>query len=76
MESVLLFSDSLLHHRKHDLAHLLIDETVSRIRQDRLTAPLYKEKGYICKQEGRDDEALRLFQHALDLEGTGSEGAE
>lgn len=51
------------------LAHKVIDQAIEAVSRNQLKADLYKEKAYLFKMQGKDDEAMKCFERALQLQG-------
>ncbi|MFQ5928666.1 MAG: hypothetical protein ACE5MK_03140 [Acidobacteriota bacterium] len=63
-----IVADALIHHKQYELAHDVLDAALKAVISSKSKASLYKEKAYLCTKEGEDDEAMKLFEKALELE--------
>jgi tetratricopeptide (TPR) repeat protein len=68
VKSVTVFADSLVRQEQLGLARKVLDGALRVVRYKPSKASLYKEKGYISKVEGKDQEALDFFEEAIKLE--------
>lgn len=62
-----ILTDALLQHNQFEVAHSVLDLAVESVRSGKLRARLLREKAYVYKKEGRDDEALATFEKSNDL---------
>ena len=60
--------ESLSAHRKYQLAVEVMDVAVDGVKRNRSKAALVREKAYLFKRMGNDEEAMKHFQEALRLE--------
>ncbi len=67
VKSVTVFADSLVRQEQLGLARKVLDAALRAVRFKPSKATLYKEKGYISKVEGKDQEALNFFEEAVKL---------
>lgn len=65
-------SDALIHHKAHNQALEILDEGLRSVHSPLLQADLYKEKAYLYKKMGRDEEAVFCFRKAVELKDSGS----
>jgi len=63
-----ILSGALYDHQQYELAQALLDQALRAVNSNNSKALLYKEKAYLCKQEGKTDEAMELFEKAVELE--------
>jgi len=63
-----ILSDALYDHQQYELAQALLDQALRAVNSNNSKALLYKEKAYLCKQEGKTDEAMEFFEKAVELE--------
>ncbi len=68
VRSVTVFADSLVRQEQLGLARQVLDAALGVVRFKPSKATLYKEKGYISKVEGKDQEALDFFEEAIKLD--------
>ena len=68
VKSVTVFADSLVRQEQLGLARKVLDAALRAVRFKPAKATLYKEKGYISKVEGKDQEALDFFEEAVKLD--------
>ncbi len=68
VKSVTVFADSLVRQEQLRLARQVLDAALRVVRFKPSKATLYKEKGYISKVEGKDQEALAFFEEAIKLD--------
>ncbi len=61
-------SAALYDHQQYELAQALLDQALGAVNSNSSKALLYKEKAYLCKQEGKTDEAMEFFEKAIELE--------
>ena len=61
-------SGALYDHQQYELAQALLDQALRAVNSNNSKALLYKEKAYLCKQEGKTDEAMEFFEKAIELE--------
>ncbi len=61
-------SGALYDHQQYELAQALLDQALRAVSSNNSKALLYKEKAYLCKQEGKTDEAMEFFEKAVELE--------
>ncbi len=64
-------SDALIHHKAHEAALGILEEGIRSVQSPNLQADLYKEKAYLYKKMGRDDEAMFCFRKAVELKDSG-----
>ncbi len=72
VKSVAVFADSLVRQEQLGLARQVLDAALRAVRFKPSKATLYKEKGYISKVEGKDQEALDFFEEAVKLDQSAS----
>ena len=72
VKSVSVFADSLVRQEQLGLARQVLDAALRAVRFKPSKATLYKEKGYISKVEGKDQEALDFFEEAVKLDQSAS----
>ena len=63
-----ILSGALYDHQQYELAQALLDQALRAVNSNNSKALLYKEKAYLCKQEGKTDEAMEFFEKAVELE--------
>ncbi len=63
-----ILSSALFDQQQYELAQALLDQALGAVNSNSSKALLYKEKAYLCKQEGKDDEAMEFFEKAIELE--------
>ena len=63
-----ILSGALYDHQQYELAQALLDQALRAVNSNYSKALLYKEKAYLCKQEGKTDEAMEFFEKAVELE--------
>ena len=68
VKSVTVFADSLVRQEQLGLARKVLDAALRAVRFKPSKATLYKEKAYISKVEGKDQEALGFFEAAVKLD--------
>ncbi len=66
-ESAKGISDALLHHNQHERALEILDFCFAVVSDDEILSKLHKEKAYIFKKMGRDEEALVHFEKSIQL---------
>ena len=54
--------------QQYELAQALLDQALDDVNSNRSQALLYKEKAYLCTKNGKDEEAMKFFEKALELE--------
>ncbi|MCZ6876980.1 MAG: tetratricopeptide repeat protein [Acidobacteria bacterium] len=54
--------------QQYELAQALLDQALDAVNSNRSQALLYKEKAYLCTKNGKDEEAMKFFEKALELE--------
>ncbi len=54
--------------QQYELAQALLDQALEAVNSNRSKALLYKEKAYLCTKNGKDEEAMKFFEKALELE--------
>ncbi len=54
--------------QQYELAQALLDQALEAVNSNRSKALLYKEKAYLCTKDGKDEEAMKFFEKALELE--------
>ncbi len=54
--------------QQYELAQALLDQALDAVNSNRSQALLYKEKAYLCTKDGKDEEAMKFFEKALELE--------
>ena len=62
-----ILSGALNDHQQYELAQALLDQALRAVNSNNSKALLYKEKAYLCNQEGKDDEAMAYFERAVEL---------
>lgn len=72
VEEAQILTDSLVHLKETDLAHQVLDEALKAVHSNKSRAAIYKEKAFVYSKQGRDKEAMELFEKALKLEKSGS----
>ncbi len=65
-----ILSGALYDHQQYELAQALLDQALRAVNSNNSKALLYKEKAYLCKQEGKNDEAMEFFEKAVELTKT------
>lgn len=68
VDSARKVADLLVHQGQYGTAHQVIDEALKSVTSNRSKASLCREKTYICTREGKDHEAIRLWERAIELE--------
>lgn len=63
-----ILAGALNDHHQFELAQALLDLALQAVNSRSAKALLYKEKAYLCTKEGKDEEAMKFFQRALELE--------
>ncbi len=63
-----IISSALFDQQQYELAQALLDQALEAVNSNSSKALLYKEKAYLCKQEGKTDEAMGFFEKAIELE--------
>ena len=63
-----ILSGALYDHQQYELAQALLDQALAAVNSNSSKALLCKEKAYLFKQEGKDDEAMEYFEKAIELE--------
>ena len=63
-----ILSGALYDHQQYELAQALLDQALRAVNSNNSKALMYKEKAYLCKQEGKTDEAMEFFEKAVELE--------
>ncbi len=63
-----ILSSALFDQQQYEMAQALLDQALRAVNSNSSKALLYKEKAYLCKQEGKDDEAMEFFEKAIELE--------
>ena len=66
-----ILSAALSDHEQYNLAQSLLDQALGAVTSNNSKALLYKEKAYLCQKEGRDDEAMKFFEMAVQLTKSG-----
>ena len=66
-----IVSDFLMHEKQYDLAHKIIDEGLVILTRGENKAAVLKEKAYILRKQGKEEDALRCFREALRALATG-----
>ncbi len=64
-------ADALIHHKEHALAREVLDEALLAVTAPKHRAKLLKEKCYLLKKMGNDDEAMSCFRKAVELDNSG-----
>ena len=49
------------------LAHKVLDQALKAVRRNDSKADLYKEKAYLFRKQGKEDEAMEYFERSLQL---------
>ena len=65
-------SMTLRRQGKPHLALQFVDVAIKAVDSREVLAGLYKEKAFIHKEMGQEDEAMKLFKKAIELENPGS----
>ncbi len=60
-------SDGLIHYKQNELALQVLDEGLRSVQPPDLQADLYKEKAYLYKKMGKNEEAMFCFRKAVEL---------
>jgi len=60
-------SDALLHHKQYESAHQVLNFCFAAVSDTTILSNLHKEKAYIFKKMGRDDEAIIHFEKSIEL---------
>ncbi len=68
LDSARTISAALMRKGKPQHALKVIDEAIRGVENNQVLAGLYKEKAFIHKQMGHDEEAVKLFKKAIELE--------
>jgi tetratricopeptide (TPR) repeat protein len=68
LKELLGLADKFLENKRPDIALKLLTENMGAFRQGKSEAAIWKEKGYLLKGMGKDDEALECFRQAQRLE--------
>ncbi len=63
-----ILAAALSELQQYELAQALLDQALEAVNSNRSKALLYKEKAYLCKKSGKDEEAMKFFEKALELE--------
>ena len=63
-----ILSGALYDQQQYELAQALLDQALGAVNSNSSKALLYKEKAYLCKQEGKTNEAMEFFEKAIELE--------
>jgi tetratricopeptide (TPR) repeat protein len=63
-----ILSEALGQHQQFKLAHGLLDQAFRAVQSNPSKIDLFKEKAYIYTKQGRDKEAMKFFERALELE--------
>ena len=63
-----ILATALSDLQQYELAQALLDQALEAVNSNRSKALLYKEKAYLCTKDGKDDEAMKFFEKALELE--------
>ena len=66
-DSATEISDALLHHKQYESALQVLDFCFAAVSEAMIQSKLHKEKAYIFKKMGRDDEALIHFEKSIEL---------
>ena len=62
-----ILSGALYDHQQYGLAQALLDQALQVVNSNDSKALLYKEKAYLCDKEGKNDEAMKFFEMAVEL---------
>ncbi len=63
-----ILSSALYDQQQYGLAQALLDQALQAVNSNSSKAVLFKEKAFLCKQEGKNDEAMEFFGKAIELE--------
>jgi tetratricopeptide (TPR) repeat protein len=67
MEGTQEIVDALIHHRQYRVADNVVDQCMRKIKARKLLSELHKQKAYLLKKMGKDDEAMKHFRKAIEL---------
>lgn len=70
VEEAKTLTDLLLPHQQFQLVHQILDQAIQVVNSQKLKAQLYKEKAYVCVKEGREEDAMKLFEKSIEMEST------
>ncbi len=68
VKEVEILTDALLHHNQLGLAHRILDDALKCLKTSRSRAQIHREKAYVFKKEGKNDEAMAEFEKSVALE--------
>ena len=68
VEAAREYVDKLVHATQMKLAHEVLDAALAGISTPQHQADIYREKGFVCEKEGRDEEAVEFFEKSVELE--------
>ena len=63
-----ILTSALLSHNRADLAHVVLNDALTNVKSPKNKARLHKEKAFVLRKEGKDDEAMQEFQKCVELE--------
>ena len=66
-QEIEMVADALMHKQQFDLSHQCIDEGLKRLTDNKNKARILQKKAYILVKQGKEDEALRYFRQAVEL---------
>lgn len=71
VKEVEILSDALIHHKQYAIAHRILDDALTCVETSKAKAQLHREKAYIFRKEGKNDEAMEEFEKSVALESVG-----
>ena len=63
-----ILSEALARQQQFQLAHNLLDQALRGVRSNPAKIDLFKEKAYLYTKQGRDKDAMELFEREMELE--------
>ncbi len=66
--SAKMISKALLDVSMIDLAQQVLNKALEAVKGKKSKAEIYREKAYLSRRAGRDDEAMKFFEKSVQLE--------
>lgn len=63
-----ILASALMKHNQIKIAHQVLDSAIESVTTKTALAALHREKAYVYRKEGKDNEAMRSFEKSMDLE--------
>ena len=64
---------ALVENKQMTLAHILLDETLDRMKQKQNIAALLKIKAFVYKSDGKYQKAIETYERAVEIERQGAQ---